>query len=201
VWCVYDCARRGLACAGYWYNIGIDGEISFDSGHRDHVYFLPVDGASMIASDGHMTFYAVRPDGSLWCRGQCGGQQVATPGPPHEGFRRVEGLPPLTYIESNVAPQTTCAITREGTVQCWGRCSLVLGRRCNAGAAALYAPETLPGPEGVIELAMTDTHACALTASDEVWCWGRAYGFPDDSEGEVYTSWVPQRIALPVRDR
>ena len=64
----------------------------------------------------------------------------------------------------------TCAVTRDGSVQCWG---VHPGR---ARAERTTVPSRIP-LEGVVELATTSGHACARTTSAAVWCWGsNTYG-------------------------
>ena len=56
-----------------------------------------------------------------------------------------------------------------GTLSCWGRNDS--GQLGNGNTFSFYAPTFLPY-RGVVDLAMGDTHACALHADGTVGCWG-----------------------------
>ncbi len=57
----------------------------------------------------------------------------------------------------------------------------------------------VPHLRNVIELAVSETHACALTSGNEVWCWGDNRAHAVQPDGPADTIWEPVRVDLPVR--
>lgn len=72
----------------------------------------------------------------------------------------------------------SCALAAGGGVTCWGDDSVgQIGD--GGGAAAPRLPTAVPGVAGAAGLSASWQHACALTASGLVTCWG------DDGEGQI----------------
>src|SRR5205814_10628317 len=69
----------------------------------------------------------------------------------------------------------SCALLRDGTVQCWGGND---NGELGDGTTTPHAfPEPVSGVRGVVDVACRFDHACALTAAGTVWCWGaNTYG-------------------------
>ena len=61
----------------------------------------------------------------------------------------------------------SCTLFDTGEVSCWGMTSEALDE------AALAPRAIVPLPESAVSLTVGDWHACALTMSGAVWCWGR----------------------------
>ena len=76
-----------------------------------------------------------------------------------------------------VGKDTSCARLDDGSVYCWGA-----NDRGQVGAADagrdiftpthVALPMTVAGKEMAIDVAVGDSHACALLSSGNVWCWG-----------------------------
>jgi alpha-tubulin suppressor-like RCC1 family protein len=66
----------------------------------------------------------------------------------------------------------SCALTNQGGVQCWGLNSMYqLGDGWFENRAT---PADVSGlTDGVLAISVGNSHACALTTSNEVMCWGR----------------------------
>lgn len=205
--CGYDCNSRQLLCRWQAYDVW---------GQRDprtaEGFFAPiatlgnVNVASISMAYGGNTFVSL-DDGTLLCRGGCGGEVAGTPGARHDDFRPIRGLPPVAFAAGTGLPIQTagpsggglCVLLRDGTVRCWGLCPPWLGRFCNPMQPVLEPPMEVPNLRNVIELALSETHACALTSGDEVWCWGdnRAHAVqPDGPAGMIRE---PVRVDLPER--
>ncbi len=71
----------------------------------------------------------------------------------------------------------TCALTSSGTVQCWGlNGSGQLGNGSNLSTENPNpTPQTISGLAGVVAMSTGGNHACALTKTGALQCWGRNY--------------------------
>ncbi len=68
----------------------------------------------------------------------------------------------------------TCAVGKDEELYCWGHNREgQLGQDDLAGAADLLVPTPVALPRGSAQVAVGQGHACALSASGELSCWGR----------------------------
>ncbi len=78
----------------------------------------------------------------------------------------------------------TCALSRQGTVQCWGRNDRGQLGVGDANPTPRPTPVMVEGLSGIRAIASGDFHSCALTAAGGVKCWGwnvyGAIGIPED---------------------
>lgn len=106
---------------------------------------------------------------------------------------RVEGLPSATSIALS-RYGSACAVA-SGRLYCWG---WPIGPYTSSGTHSGSRPVLVPGLEGVIEIALGTTHACALTHTDSVFCWGdRSFG--QLGNGEVVQNANPLRLPVAVQ--
>lgn len=119
----------------------------------------------------------------------------------------VEGSPPtrvpgLNDIEDlSFGSRHACALTRRGTVFCWGNSSRgqLGGGVDDLGNVAAYHP---PGEElalpPVRSIGLGGEISCAVTRSDEIYCWGNfrvgRFGQPD------YAPYQPTPVRMTVPD-
>ncbi len=198
--CGYDCDRGQVVCNGTWLSSdGAEGILQMQS--TNFIWSLPADDVTSIGmSPGAIA--VVHRDGTLWCRGYCGGERVGTNGPFHDDFRQIRGLPPVVFaqgyigVSTNLDSQYMCALLRDGTVRCWGGCSPLLGWPCAENTGGMFTVENVGGLHDVVEIGMSISHACALTANDEVWCWGVNLHAVDPTSDDVVI-WQPRRVLLP----
>lgn len=117
----------------------------------------------------YMASCARKTDGSVWCWGTylhygLGGAAYAngTVGGP-------VALGNLNATKIVGAGDTFCVLTANGSVLCWGK-----NQRGIAGVGNLN-PVLNPTPArlmSVVDISMSDTHACAVLVSGDVQCWG-----------------------------
>ncbi|MBK8253996.1 MAG: hypothetical protein IPK82_15200 [Polyangiaceae bacterium] len=89
----------------------------------------------------------------------------------------VQNLPPVRSVA--VGESTTCAITPQGEVWCWGEANMgQLGadpqERCGNDLnvwPCSHLPVKIQGLPPVTTMAVS-SHICAISETGEVWCWG-----------------------------
>ncbi len=87
---------------------------------------------------------------------------------------RVEETTPRTYVSlSRGYSLTSCAVTVEGAVVCWGnndfgQCGVVVPENVQTPGAPVAGIE-----KPIVEVASAGESSCARSADDDVWCWGR----------------------------
>lgn len=104
---------------------------------------------------------ALDSQGRVWCWGGNRTKQLAT------GDTLARSAPTLALVDSVFVDLVasawgTCGVTAGGTYHCWG----VTAVRSSA------APTPLLTPEPLRQLAISDSHLCALTTSQTVYCQG-----------------------------
>lgn len=152
-------------------------------------------------SSGFFHSCALDPSGAAWCwgsnqHGQLGTGTAVLPG--------CAGLPcsrvPLAAASGSAFRQLsagtthTCGITTAGATLCWGASTVpgapLLG---NSIIMASGTPVTVTADSMFAQIAVGGTHACALTASGQAWCWGRnEFGQLGDSSA------LPRATPVPV---
>jgi alpha-tubulin suppressor-like RCC1 family protein len=85
-----------------------------------------------------------------------------------------------------------CAVGTSGAVYCWGE---NLGEQIGIGMATPFVstPAQILGISDVRQVAVGYEHTCALTATDEIWCWGSNID-GQLGNGSFATASVPTRV-------
>jgi len=96
----------------------------------------------------------------------------------------VIGLEDLRFVAVTAGKGHTCALSDAGDVHCWGyndygQCGVDPQSGPGGPTIRAVAPSQTPVLSGVRELIANKNHACALTESQEVQCWG------DNSAGQL----------------
>jgi len=91
---------------------------------------------------------------------------------------------PPVYQAIAAGSSSTCGLTTDGTVLCWG--SNDYGQLGGANAPRSAVPVTIASPLRFHQLSAGQVHACALTEEGQAFCWG------DDRGGQ---------LAAPSSDR
>jgi alpha-tubulin suppressor-like RCC1 family protein len=81
----------------------------------------------------------------------------------------INGLSNVVALSSHSS--TTCALINDGTVKCWGYSGVASGNDWTPPWDTT-TPTTIAGVTDATAIATGLTHACALTASGGVKCWG-----------------------------
>lgn len=140
--------------------------------HRDGT--IPFDDAVALGV-GASHACAVLRGGGVACWGSNDDLQAGGGDNPQTTARSVPGVTGASAVSSG--NESTCALLSSGRVSCWGsNDSGQLGRGMVAADTASPAEVVaVAGPgalTGIDQVAVGDDHACALTSSGEVLCWG-----------------------------
>jgi|GEM_PF-1688225 len=119
-----------------------------------------------------------------------------------------DGGEPRTLLTPTIAPAYAgataisagfgflCAIQPTGRVVCGGSPTFQLTLGYRPRGPSPFPPHEVPGVENVIELRTAANHSCALTSSDDVYCWGfdmpRQLGIVNQ-----YSHSPPRRLIYP----
>ncbi|MDY0004149.1 MAG: hypothetical protein RBU30_22815, partial [Polyangia bacterium] len=178
VTCAEDCGARQIATGGLvscsilgtgdafcWGN-GASGMIGDGTFTANSLASMVVGGLShqaLSAGAGHMC--SLTPAGLVYCWGN--GEYLGAPNLEDTSVPRVvEGIPQVSSLSASY--WATCALGLLGEVICWGIDSNVTTRGMDRS----------PGPvqglsSGMRIVSCGGMHCCALSAPEDLWCWGR----------------------------
>jgi alpha-tubulin suppressor-like RCC1 family protein len=206
-------AALSSACGGNTLDVGGNGNDGTEPVGRDSAP-LRCPSSDRVVSEtrvsvgtGHAC--AILDDLSLACWGFNDGGQVgvgreasdtSTQGDHTYAFalqpRRVEGLSQVAQVSASW--QTTCALTCDGAVYCWGANAMgVFGKDSPKSSSSPIRVEGLG--DDVVEVRSGGGPACARKRDGSVWCWGQpTYGNVGVPIPEV-PSGQPQPVTPPTR--
>lgn len=154
---------------------------------RDSVTGLPMTGVVKLGN-GEQHTCAIKSDATVWCWGGNANGVLGNGTPDDQSaavqvVRESDGLPLTGIVDVAGSFCRTCALDNTGGVWCWGcNDNGELGDATGTGRLAagpvLVAMNGVPFT-GAVQLAVGGRHACARTASGDVFCWG------DNDFGEV----------------
>lgn len=143
---------------------------------------------------------ALSADGRAYCWGANDRAQLGVPTAttcPEVGpcaRRPVEVVGGLTFTRIAAGTTHTCALTAGGTAYCWGGGFEAGGAGFLGNGAIARSQEPVPvqADSAFTEIAVGSSNSCALTASGQLWCWGRnARGELGDGTQTARTAPVP----------
>jgi hypothetical protein len=70
-----------------------------------------------------------------------------------------------------------CAAHKDGSVSCWTHGINEMGVLGNGQRGPASGPQRVVGVSDAVAVSFEPEHACALTRTDDVWCWGSADGY------------------------
>ena len=194
----HSCAIMQDTTVRCW-GMNSDGQLG-DGKQVDRPYPVPVAGLTGVVdvapSRAHTC--AVLSSGTVMCWGD---GQVGQLGDGRARALTTPSLVPVTVSHITTATQvasgseTTCALLRDTTVQCWGRGDYGTrgdGSTINAG----LSPVAVRDLTGVTAIIGGRLHMCALLDDQSLHCWGsNVYGELGDGTRTRRT--VPYRVPLP----
>jgi prepilin-type N-terminal cleavage/methylation domain-containing protein len=102
----------------------------------------------------------------------------------------------ITAVASGPWGSTRCALDSAGKVYCWGNGAS--GNLGNGNTASYSSPVAVIGTLAtkiVKQLSVGDTHACALTTGNEIYCWG-ANNYGQLGDGTTGNASTPVAVSL-----
>jgi len=176
---------------------------------RYGTYNMPGPGASaapipkiIAISAGNQHTCALSADGQVWCFGASGSGQL---GETYSiGGGRNKAFASLVYTEVSATDRTpltdvvaisagdfhTCAVTKAGTVRCWGKNENgQLGDGSSGAGVIVVLPGSVPGLANITAISAGWSHTCAIGAGGQGYCWGlNTYGALGDNSTEQRTT-------------
>ncbi len=180
-----------VKCWGSAFFFGIQGSQS--NWFPQDIQGLP--SAALQLSSNFYHSCALLQNGEVWCWGIDTGYELG-PGCGKQvcGATHVSTLAePVSAI--SVGRQFNCVLTTEGIVKCWGENST--GQLGNGTTDDLAVPLRVAAiAEPVAAVSAGWLHACALTVSGRVWCWGIDLSTPwsDFVQGTYTFSATPHEV-------
>lgn len=116
--------------------------------------------------------------GAVWCwgdsvHGRLGDGLEVTDGKTATRPRFADGAALDGVVQLALGFDHTCALRATGEIYCWGR---NYAGQVGSGDSVIRDrphPVTLPGDAAAMSVAAGEWHSCAVTASRQVYCWGR----------------------------
>jgi len=143
-------------------------------------------------SNGGSDNCALVPNSGAWCWGYNGYGELGNGTTTSSNLPvAVSGLP-LNLAQISAGFEHTCALLKNGTVQCWGQNNH--GQLGNGSTSNSTTPVPVTGLTGVVQVAVADSATCALTNAGGVWCWG-ANLFGELGNGTTTDSDVPVGVS------
>ncbi|MFO0616167.1 MAG: protein kinase [Polyangiaceae bacterium] len=109
--------------------------------------------------------------------------------------------PPMFVEEPSssiaVAGDHQCLVSASGKLACWGRASSATGDPKEKRGTLECSPVPVPLPDKATKVVVGGAHTCALTASGDVYCFGRNDAGQRGCGDEIETP-VPCRVSLDV---
>ncbi len=137
---------------------------------------------------------ALLDDGRVKCWGSNGNHQAGPgAGPKPVTPQNIPGLESeITALAAGYAH--TCALSRNGAVQCWGMRQLGQAAEADARTAATWPPHTvLAKGSTAVSLSTGEWASCAVLKSGDVSCWGRDFSQPASASETL--SLLPFKVA------
>jgi alpha-tubulin suppressor-like RCC1 family protein len=190
---LHTCALTGAGGVTCW-GVNVDGQLGdgsrFDRGEPVFAQTLTAGVASVALSDNRTC--VVTTQGAVRCwgdnsQGQLGDTTRDDSNTPVNALDLTAGMSSVATTLSN-----TCAVSRGGGLTCWG--GNRQGQVGDGSTTNRLAPTDVLGlTSGVASLALGVGHACALTASGEVLCWGA------NDRGQAGIGFVSPPVTTPSR--
>jgi alpha-tubulin suppressor-like RCC1 family protein len=197
-------SRYAHACAagvdGRAYCWGEGGSGQIGDGGTTTRYIATVAGAGLALKSVAAGFdysCGLASDGTAYCwglndNGQLGDGSVlnrSVPTPVAGG---------LKFQQLSVGYRTSCGVTTANAVYCWGSNSIGILGAGIGGDGWSTVPVAVQGGLQVASVAVALSHACALTTTGSIYCWGRNLYGETGAGDTTYRHDVPVAVAVPA---
>ena len=190
-------------CWGRNHSGQLGNALATDSSRPTKVEGLPAGQTAVAVALGGSHTCTLTDAGEVWCWGANGQGQLGTGTKfSAEVPQRVTGMPAGVTVASLAAGgNQTCVTGSDGLLYCWGA-----NHHGQSGGGSdsprVLAPESLTLPEGAgaaVNTAVGKGHACALTGTGGLYCWGRNH-MGQLGNGALADSGTPIRVGGPLSD-
>jgi alpha-tubulin suppressor-like RCC1 family protein len=113
---------------------------------------------------------AVKGDGSLWCWGTNGLDQLGIGTSPNQVASPHQVGAATTWVSVAAGADHTCGIQQDGSLWCWGFNGS--GQVGNGSSGSSVAVPTLIGTAAWIDVAAGGGQTCGIHQDRSMWCWG-----------------------------
>lgn len=149
-----------------------------------------ISNAIQIASGGQYSC-ALTSSGSVYCWGSNHSGQLGTgDNDERRTPAKVAGLE--SAVQLVAGKQHACAVGNDGTIKCWGANhagQLGFGEDQTSGSGSSNVPVTVYGIGKAVWAGVAESHTCAITADQNVSCWGQnSFGALGDNSEEIATT-------------
>ncbi len=124
---------------------------------------------SVFAGEYHVC--GIKNNGSLWCWGDNFFGQLGSTGKGSSITNPAQIGAETTWTEMALGSRFSCGLQADKTVWCWG--SNLFGQTGTGDNSDVLVPKKVE-IENVKQIKAASSHVCALTFSDEIYCWGDA---------------------------
>ena len=198
---LHSCAVRASGAVTCWGD-NSSRQVGHDSGSESPLP-APVPGVrdAVQVTAGRVHSCALLANGKATCWGSSESGQLG------DGNVDQRSMPPVAVqgtgmqlVQITAASSHTCSLNRQGQVACWGRNDR--GQIGDATSSAHRAsPVPLRGLTQVTQVAVGESHGCAVRVKGDVFCWGVSEGAGKDAGKPVAIKGLTNVVQLGAGSR
>lgn len=166
----YRSRGGAMVCWGNntWDQINSDPAVAIPPGQR-----VRLERPYRMVSGGNGHTCGIAPDGRVWCWGDASMGQMGDGDSYTNTIVRPQPVPGISgAVRIASGYDGSCALIRDGSVQCWGTVGRSNSRLRSREFKVLRAPQRMPLPEPATHLSFRVHHGCIVGVSGAVYCWG-----------------------------
>ncbi len=168
-----SCAVRANKTVVCW-GVNSEGSLGNGQGSQELQPAGPVEGISGAKdlSVGRQHICVIRSDDTIACWGSNSrGQLGVSPNDLSNAWSPRVVATGGHFNKVSAGHDHTCAVKSDGTVWCWG--DSYYGKLANGLSDNTYGPPSeVAGLSDAVDVSVGERTSCAITATDDVWCWG-----------------------------
>jgi hypothetical protein len=191
----------GIVANGDAYCVGqgTNGELGNGGTATSMSFELVVGGHKWLQiSAGHLHTCGLTTAAEIFCWGRNDHGQLGDGGTtPSPVPIRTASSSPYRFVHAGF--ERSCGITMTGEVHCWGERDVYSIAGSLGSTPDVLVPTPVPGVPPAVSVEIGIENFCAMTATQEAWCWGYDRGQGSLATGRGYpgTSYVPPaRVAV-----